>query len=257
VERGTVPVRIHTPDGPAPMPAHVLMHAGAFCYGAPQELDPLAAEYARAAGCVVLVPDYALAPEHPYPAALEDCYAVLRWTVAEAGSLGIDATRISVGGISAGGALAAALTLLARDRGGPAPIFQLLEVPVTDLTLSCASIRRYGRGYLLTAGELAECDARYVPDPQRRLEPYASPLLAADLAGLPPAMVITAQFDPLRDEGEAYARRLRAAGVPTELLRGRCHVHSSIHSGMRSARRIRRQAAAALARAYAAAQSSS
>lgn len=246
-------MRVHTPAGAAGSPAHIMMHPGAFCYGSPQELDALAAEYVRAAGCVVLVPDYALAPEHPYPAAVEDCYAVLAWTVDNAQQLGVDPARVSIGGLSAGGCVAAAGAMLARDRGGPRPVFQLLEVPVTDVTLSCPSIHRFGRGYLLTERELIDCSAHYVPDPARRREGYASPLLADDLGNLPPAMVITAEFDPLRDEGEAFAHRLAAAGVPVQTIRARGHVHASIHSGMRTAVRVRRRAAAALARAYSAA----
>ena len=250
VERGHVRVRIHTPTAAQPKPVHLLMHAGAFCYGAPRELDALAAVYARQAGCVVVVPEYGLAPEHPYPTGIEDCYAVLTWLVAHAERLGIDAARISVGGVSAGGAIAAALTLAARDRSGPPILFQLLEVPVTDLTGSCPSRQAFRSGYVLTQRELARGARLYEPDATRRREAYASPLFAPDLAGLPPALVLTCEFDPLRDEGEAYAGRLADAGVPVEVIRARGHVHSSTYSAMRSAQRLQQRAARALAEAY-------
>lgn len=250
VAGGTVAARVHTPAGNRPGAAHLLFHAGGFCYGGPVELDAVAALYARVADCVVIVPQYRLAPEHPYPTAPDDAYAALAWTVERAAELGIDPRRISIGGISAGGCVAAAVTLMARDRGGPPLVFQLLEIPVTDLTASCRSLRRYGKGYLLTEAELLTNYALYVPDVDRRREPYASPLLAADLSGLPPALIVTAQYDPLRDEGETYARRLSAAGVPVETVRARGHVHSSTYTPMRSAVRYRQRAADALARAH-------
>jgi acetyl esterase len=250
IDGGTVGVRIHSGVGPGPQPAHLLMHGGSFCYGAARELDDVAARYARTVGCTVVAVDYRLAPEHPYPTAVEDAYAALCWTVAHAEELGVDATRVSIGGLSAGGGIAAAATLMARDREGPRPIFQLLEIPVLDLTGSSPSHKRYGRGYLLTRAELLDAYELYVPDAGRRREPYASPLFARNLAGLPPTTVITAQFDPLRDEGEEYARRLAAAGVPTQHVRARGHVHSSTYTAMRSARRYQRLAADALRRAY-------
>ena len=254
VDGATIAIRVHGARGGGRRPAHLIFHSGAFCYGGAQELDDLAAFYARGVGCVVLAVDYRLAPEHPFPTAVEDGYAALQWTVDNAASLDVDPGRMSIGGVSAGGCVAAAVAMMARDRGGPDLVFQLLEIPVTDLTLSSRSADRFGRGYLLTRAELVASYASYVPDPARRTEPYASPLLAPDLSGLPPAMVITAGSDPLRDEGESYARRLAQAGVPTQAVRARGHVHSSTYSAMPSARRYRRQAADALARAYAAAE---
>jgi acetyl esterase len=229
------------------VPAHLLLHAGGFCYRIPKLLDDLARHYVRAVGCAVVAPHYRLAPEHPWPAARDDAYAVLSWIVASADELAIDAHRVSIGGVSAGGCIAASTALLARDRGGPSLVFQLLEIPVLDLTGSHASIEEYGDGYLLTKRDLAESYAACVPEPGQRRA--ASPMFADDLSGLPPAFVLTAQYDPLRDEGEAYALRLRAAGVPVEAVRARHHVHSSTYSTLRSARRYRDRAAAALAQA--------
>jgi acetyl esterase len=255
VADGSITARVHTPAVDGPRPAHVLLHAGGFCYGGAAELDGLAALYARSAGCVVVVPNYRLAPEHPYPAAPEDAYATVQWLVEHAEELGVDARRISIGGISAGGCVATVVALMARDRGGPSLVFQLLEIPVTDVTASCQSVHRFGKGYVLTEGELKRNYELYVPDPARRRDDYVSPLFAADLSGLPPAMVITVQYDPLRDEGEAYARRLIEAGVPVQAIRVRGHVHSSTYTTMPSAVRIQRQAAAALSAAYGRAES--
>jgi acetyl esterase len=142
--------------------------------------------------------------------------------------LGIDTARVSIGGASAGGNLAAVVALMARDRGGPPLVFQHLEVPVTDLTMSSPSIAENGEGYLLTKAGMEQCCAYYLDEPADAKHPFASPLLAHDVSGLPPALVVTCEFDPLRDEGEAYAERLRAAGVPTELLRMDGHIHGSM-----------------------------
>jgi acetyl esterase len=246
---GPIPTWIYRRPDPEPVPAHLLLHAGGFCYRVPTLLDLLARHYAGAVRCAVVAPHYRLAPEHPWPAAQEDAFTVLTWLAATAGELAVDPARLSIGGISAGGCIAASTAMLARDRGGPPLVFQLLEIPITDMTGSHPSVERYGEGYLLTKRDMAESFDSYVPDPaQRRV---ASPLFAADLSGLPPALVLTAQYDPLRDEGEAYADRLRAAGVPAETVRARNHVHSSTYSTLRSARRYLDRTAAALARALA------
>jgi acetyl esterase len=257
VDGDSIKVRIHRPNihgraGDRPQPAHVLLHSGAFCYGAPVEVDALARLYAETAACTVLSVGYRLAPEHPYPTALEDSYAALQWTVDNANELGVDPRRVSIGGVSAGGCLAAGVALMARDRGGPALVFQLLEIPVTDLTASSASVNRYAAGHLLTRADMFSSYASYLPDPARRKKEYASPLFVADLAGLPPTMVLTAECDPLRDEGEAYAHRLIAAGVATQVVRAKGHVHSSTYSSLPSAKKYPRMTAAALAGAYAA-----
>jgi acetyl esterase len=181
------------------------------------------------AGCVVVSVEYRLAPESPYPGPVEDSYAALTWTADNADRLGIDPARIGVGGVSAGGGLAAATALMARDRGGPQLKFQLLEIPVTDTTLSQPSVEEFATGYGLTRAELSEGYGFYLPDDTQAHEPYASPLLADDLSGLPSAFVLTCECDPLRDEGEAYAARLRAAGVDATLYRAAGHIHGSTY----------------------------
>jgi acetyl esterase len=162
--------------------------------------------------------------------ALGVCYSALLWTVAHADELQIDPSRVSIGGGSAGGDLAAVVAMMARDRDGPPLVLQVLDIPVTDLTMSCPSVVENGEGYLLTREAIEQYVDLYLEDPSDAKNPYASPLLAEDLSGLPPAIVMTAEFDPLRDEGEAYAARLAAAGVPVTHRRWLGHVHGS--SGM-------------------------
>jgi len=252
VPGGTIRVRTYRPATSVLLPAHVLLHGGGFWSGSIANVDPLARLYARRANCVVASVDYRLAPEHPWPAGVEDGYAALQWVVAQADELKVDVTRVSVGGVSVGGGMAAVIAMMARDRGGPKLIFQLLEIPVTDLTASRPSMTTYATGYLCTRAALVEGYEFYVPDPAQRTDPYASPLLAPDLSGLPPAMVLTCQYDPLRDEGEALAARLTEAGSPTRLVRAKGHVHSSTYSSkLRSARRYRELTADALRSAYA------
>ncbi|MCW2782023.1 MAG: esterase [Marmoricola sp.] len=248
VDGGSISVWVYRASGAEAQPAHLLLPGGAFCYGGLQDVDAIARRYAVAAQCAVLAVGYRLAPEHPWPTAQEDTHAALVWAVGHADELGIDVRRVSIGGISAGGCVAAATALLARDRGGPALIFQLLEIPITDLTLSSRSADRFGKGYLLSRAHLEEAYAAYVPDRSQRRS--ASPLFAADLSGLPPTMVLTAEYDPLRDEGEAYAARLREAGVRVQTIRAKGHVHSSTYSTMKSAIRYQEATAAALAAAY-------
>jgi len=211
---GPVPVRIYTPEGEEPRPAVVFFHGGGWVIGNLDTHDGTARKLANAAGAVVVSVDYRLAPEHPYPAAAEDCYAATRW-VAEHGAaeLGVAPGRLAVAGDSAGGNLAAVVSLMARDRGGPALAFQLLVYPVTDPDFERASYRENAEGYLLTRDVMEWFWDQYVPEAERRHDPYAAPLRAPDLSGLPPALVVTAEYDPLRDEGEAYARRLEEAGV--------------------------------------------
>jgi acetyl esterase len=214
VDGGEITVRVLVPHGTAPWPAHVNFHGGGWYMGTLKLDEPTMRWIAAEVGCVVASVDYRLAPEHKYPTAAEDCYAALRWTVDHAGELGIDPSRVSVGGGSAGGNLAAAVALMARDRGGPRLRFQLLDIPATDLTLGQPSIDENGEGYMLTRASMEEMVLGYLGDRSRATEPYASPLLAADVSGLPPALIMTCEFDPLRDDGAAYGRRLEEAGVP-------------------------------------------
>jgi acetyl esterase len=228
---GPIPVRVYTPAGQPPLPALVYFHGGGWVIGDLDSHDPVCRALANGAGCVVVAVDYRLAPEHKYPAAAEDCYAATRFVAEQAAELGIDPARIAVGGDSAGGNLAAVVAQMARDRGGPPLVFQLLIYPVTDYSFDTVSYRDNAEGYLLTRDSMEWFWAHYLPDAAAGREPYASPLQAKDLRGLPPALVITAEYDPLRDEGEAYAERLRAAGVTATTRRYDGMIHGFFQLG--------------------------
>ncbi len=197
------------------LPLLVYFHGGGWVVGSVAISDPFCRALANASGCAVVSVEYRLAPEDRYPAAVDDAYAATRWCADRASELGIDASRIGVGGSSAGGNLAAVVALMARERHGPRLAFQLLHVPVTDHDLDTSSYRTSGVGFGLTRSGMRWFWDHYAPDPKLRDEPYASPLRAKDLSRLPPAHVVTAECDPLRDDGKAYATRLRQAGVPT------------------------------------------
>jgi acetyl esterase len=227
VDGGEITVRVYTPEGAGPFPGYVYFHGGGFWMGALGLFDSECRGIASDAGCVVASVDYRLAPEAKVPVPVEDCYTAFLWVVAHAADLKVDPGRIVVGGASAGGNLGAAVALLARDRSGPPIVLQVLEIPVTDLTMSQPSVKENGVGYLLTEEGIIDFTAKYLADPADAANPYASPLLADDLSGLPPALVTTMELDPLRDEGEAYARRLAEAGVPVEHTRWNGHFHGS------------------------------
>lgn len=197
------------------LPLLVYFHGGGWVVGSVTISDPFCRALANASGCAVLSVEYRLAPEDRYPAAADDAYAATRWSADHASDLGIDASRIAVGGSSAGGNLAAVVSLMARERGRPAVAFQLLHVPVTDHDFDSPSYRANATGFGLTRKGMRWFWDHYAPDPKLRDEPHASPLRAKDLSGLPPAHIVTAECDVLRDEGKAYATRLREAGVPT------------------------------------------
>ena len=252
VTGGEILVRSYRPAA-APetrLPVLVYLHGGAFWLGSVAEYDPLCRWYAGAVGCVVVSVDYRLAPEHRYPTAPEDSYAALLWVVEHAAELGVDPSRLGVGGFSAGGNLAAVLTLMARDRGGPAIAFQVLESPVVDLTMSQPSTVQFATGFGLTRDKMVEGYGFYLADAAQAGEAYASPLLADNLSRLPPAYIRTAEYDPLRDEGEAYALRLTESGVHAEVRRVPGHVHASVYltRALPSARRALDQTAAAIRR---------
>ncbi|HIG00948.1 MAG TPA: alpha/beta hydrolase, partial [Myxococcales bacterium] len=192
---------------------------GGFVIGDLDTHDGTCRELAVGAECLVVSVDYRLAPEHPFPAAPEDCYAATAWLAEHCAELGGDPARLAVGGDSAGGNLAAAVALMARERGGPPLAHQLLIYPVTDYGFDTASYRENAEGYMLTRPLMEWFWNHYLADPAQGDNELASPLRAASLAQLPPATVITAEFDPLRDEGEAYAQRLSEAGVKTEMTR--------------------------------------
>ena len=224
---GAIPIRVYRPEGaPQPAPTLFYIHGGGWVLMDLETHDPICRALANAAGCVVVAAHYRRAPEAPFPAAVEDCYAVLRFLAEpEAAALGVDAGRLAVGGDSAGGNLAAAMTLLCRDRGAPTLAAQLLHCPVTDRDFTRPSYGENGVGYLLTEELMRWFYGHYLRSELEAYNPLVSPLRAADLGGLPPALVQTAAFDPLRDEGAAYAERLRKAGVETEY----CEVEGAIH----------------------------
>jgi acetyl esterase len=197
------------------LPLLVYFHGGGWVVGSVAISDPFCRALANASGCAVVSVEYRLAPEDRFPAAADDAYAATRWSADHASDLDIDASRIAVGGSSAGGNLAAVVALMARERGAPRVAFQLLHVPVTDHDFDTPSYRANGTGFGLTLKGMKWFWDLYAPDPKMRDEPYASPLRAKDLSGLPPAHVVTAECDPLRDEGKAYATRLLQAGVAT------------------------------------------
>jgi acetyl esterase len=221
---GDIPVRLYRPnDKPAPL--HVHFHGGGWVIGNLVTHDADCREIVAASGCMVLAVDYRLAPEHPFPAAPEDCYAVSCWAAANSTQLGGSPGLISIGGDSAGGNLAAVVALMARDRNGPEFAMQLLLYPITEPSMASASFRENAEGYLLTKTMMAWFWDHYCPDIEQRKHPLISPLLVSDLSGLPPALMITAEFDPLRDEGEAYAARLKEAGVEVEMRRFNGFIH--------------------------------
>jgi acetyl esterase len=210
---GEIPVRVYTPAGEGPKPVIVYFHGGGWVIGELDTVDNPLRRIANRTGAVVVSVDYRLAPEHVYPAAFDDSYAATAWVAEHAAELGGDPERIAVSGDSAGGNLAAAVAIAARDRQGPRLAAQLLIYPVTDFDFTTESYGQNGEGYLLTKGSMQWFWAHYLGAQDLGKDPYACPARADDLAGLPPAFVATAEFDPLRDEGEAYAAKLRIAGV--------------------------------------------
>jgi acetyl esterase len=219
VDGGQITVRVYTPFGDGPFPGHLYIHGGGRWIGTLDHFDAPCREICAGVGCVVVSVDYRLAPEYQFPTAPEDCYRALQWVFTNAATLDIDRTRVSVSGASAGGNLTAVVAQMARDRGGPPLVFQLMEIPATDFTLSFPSMIENGELYGLTRASIEEMRDQYLPEPGLATHPYASPLLADDLTGLPPALVMTAEFDPLRDEGEAYGQRLQEAGVACDIRR--------------------------------------
>jgi len=246
---GAVPVRIYTPqDATARAPAVVYFHGGGWVIGSPDTHDNLCRAIANRARAVVVSVDYRLAPEHRFPAAAEDCYAAAHWVAGHGAELGVDGERIAVAGDSAGGNLAAVVALMARNLDGPALRQQTLIYPVTDANFETPSYRDNAEGYMLTRDAMRWFWDHYVPDTGRRCDPYAAPLRAEKFGELPRALVVTAEYDPLRDEGEAYAARLRDAGVPTELSRydGQIHGFVSMFDMLDAGRRAVDQIGAAL-----------
>ena len=225
---GDIPVRVYTPVaavGAEPAGVLVWFHGGGWVVGDLDAADATCRALANRSGAVVVSVDYRLAPEHKAPAALDDCLAALTWTVENGEVLGVTSAKLAVGGDSAGGHLAAQVCQRVRDEFGPQIDFQLLVYPVTDLTLGHPSMDENGEGYLLTKVGMVWFVDHYLTADHDPKDPVVSPLYVDRCDGLPPALVITAEFDPLRDEGEAYASRLREAGVAVEAVRFDGQVH--------------------------------
>jgi acetyl esterase len=250
----TVPIRIYTPAGEKPFPVLVYYHGGGWVVGDLDSHDRTCRALANRAGCLVVSVDYRLAPEHPFPAAVDDSYAALGWVAKHICDFGGDSGRLAVGGDSAGGNLGAVVAQLARDRGGPVLAFQLLIYPATDSDDASPSMLENAEGYLLTKPYMDWFKGHYLPNPADGLSPLVSPARTGDLSGLPPALVVTAEFDPLRDQGAAYAQRLADAGVPSEHLNydGMIHGFFQMTGVLPAARDALAKSAAALRTAFAA-----
>jgi acetyl esterase len=235
---GRIPLRIYRPLGAgtapsstATLPALVYCHGGGWTIGDLDTHDVLCRQLCNGAGAVVVSVDYRMGPEHPFPAAVDDCLAATRWVRHAAHELGVDAARLAIGGDSAGGNLAAVIAILARDAGDLPLVFQLLIYPATDMRRHHASHTTNGRGYLLTTETISYYHDHYIGDAAHDLDWRASPLLHADLTKLPRALVLTAGFDPLRDEGLAYADRLVAAGNRATYVCYERQIHGFITMG--------------------------
>jgi acetyl esterase len=248
---GPIPVRVYTPDGLADAPLLVYFHGGGWVVGSVETAHGVCSTLARLGGCVVVSVDYRLAPEHRFPAALEDAWAVTAWAAEHADEIGGRPGALAVGGDSAGGTLAAVCALRARDAGIPLGL-QLLVYPVCDADLGTPSYVELAEGYGLTGKAMAWFWDQYLPEGDR-FDPDASPLRAADVRGVAPALVITAGYDVLRDEGEAYAAKLRDAGVPVTLTRyeGLIHGFFRMPSVIEKANDALAEAAGALRSAFA------
>ena len=228
---GTIPARLYVPHSPdnGPLPLLVYFHGGGWVIGDLKTHDSPCRFLAAHSGAQVLSIDYRLAPEHPFPAAAEDAFAAYAWASANAERFGTEPARIGVGGDSAGGNLAAAVCLMARDADVPPPAMQLLIYPVTETERELPSRQTFRDGFILTRRDMAYYEDRYLPPGSDRSDPRVAVLQVEDLSGLPPAYVAIAGFDPLRDEGDAYAERLREAGVQVALRRHPGLVHTFIN----------------------------
>ena len=229
---GTIPLRMYRPvEGGAPLPALVYFHGGGWVIGDLDTHDTLCRQLANASGCAIVAVDYRLAPEHPFPAAGTDCLAATYWVRDHAAQLGVNPKRLAVGGDRAGGKLAAVVAIAARDAGDMPLAFQLLIYPATDQRRSTPSHTSNGQGYLLTRDTIAYFHDHYISNPADDLDWRASPLLRADLSGLPPALILTAGYDPLRDEGLMYAQALSEAGNTATQLCFERQIHGFITMG--------------------------
>jgi acetyl esterase len=250
---GPLPVRVYAPQSTRALPVLVYFHGGGWVQGNLDTHDDVCRALANRAECLVISVDYRLAPEHRFPAAVDDCYAATCWAAENADSIGGDPSRIAVGGDSAGGNLAAAVALMARDEGGPELVYQLLIYPVTEANFETASYRENAEGYGLMRETMIWFWDQYLGSEEDARNPYAAPGQAKDLTGLPPALVITAGYDVLRDEAELYAKRLKEAGGQVELAQypGLIHGFFGMAPWIDEARRGLEAAAGALKAAFA------
>lgn len=229
---GTIPIRIYTPGAAQNLPILVYFHGGSFTAGGLDTHDTPLRAIANRADCIVVAVAYRLAPEHPFPAGIEDAYTATKWVADNARNFGGDPARIAVGGDSAGGAIATVVSMMARDRQIPSIMYQVLIYPSTDATMSSAAWQEFGdKGYVLTTQGMKENYDRYIPQGSDRQQPYISPLKANNLSNLPPAFILTAEFDPLRDEGEAYAERLKQAGISVTVTQYPGMIHGFFQMG--------------------------
>ena len=220
-----IPIRIYTPAGEGPFPPLVFFHGGGWLLGDLETHDALCRELANASDCVVVAVDYRLAPEHRFPAGLEDCYAAVRWVANNAETIDARPDTLAIAGDSAGGALTVGVGLLARDRDGPAIDYQVLAYPVTNYAFDTESYEENAQGYFLTRKDMERFWDGYLRSELDGRHPYASPLRTQNLDGLPSSLVLTSGFDPLRDEGRQFATRLSEAGVPTQSVQYEDMIH--------------------------------
>ncbi len=236
---GPLAIRAYVPRHEAPAPALIYFHGGGFVFGGLESHDHICRTLANRVPCTVFSVDYHLAPEHKFPVAVEDSFAATAWIADHAEELHIDAARIAVGGDSAGGNLATVTAHLAREHSAPHLVYQLLIYPATDMRMTAASIQENAHGPILTRDVMRWFLQNYLGGEEDYTNVLASPLLATDLSGLPPAFIITAEYDPLRDEGEAYGELLKNEGVPVEGQRypGMPHGFFSMFGALDTARR--------------------
>lgn len=250
--RAPIHIRIYKPEGNAPFGVLVYFHGGGYVYGSVETHDSICRLLANEGACIVVSVDYGLAPEYQAPAPFDDAFAATTWVVRNAASFGGDPSRVAVGGDSAGGSLAAQVCLAARDRRAPQIVFQLLVYPGLDIDFTRQSYVDYGDGYLLTLGKIKWFLKHYIAADTDPDLPYLCPLRATTVAGLPPALIIVAECDPIRDEGIAYARRLEAEGGPARLIQydGQIHAFFSCLAVFPKARDAAAEAGAALREAF-------
>lgn len=254
VENGSeIPVRIYAPQASTQLGVLVYFHGGGWVLGGLDSHDGICRDLANGAGCLLVSVDYRLAPEHKFPAAPEDCYAATKWVAENAASIGGDPARIAVGGDSAGGNLAAVVALMARDRGGPNLCFQLLLYPAIDPADDTPSQKEFANdGFVLSRADMEWFWNHYLGSREDRKSPLANPARASSLSGLPPTLILTASLDPLRDEGEAYATKLRQAGNRVTCTRydGVTHGFVSFNYALDQGKRGLEQATTALRAAF-------